>query len=141
MEQQSSQPGYAPGGVPGSRPGQVTAAAVILFVVGGLGLLLWLLALIASLSATGLIGDLAVLLTIVSIVGIAIAGAQIYAGVGVLRLRTSAKTLAIVLSAITIVLQVLSLISGFEVVGPIIWIALNAAVIVLLQQNQHVFTR
>lgn len=145
MEQQSSQPGYTSGGAPGGRPGQVTASAVILFVLGGLGVLFWLLAFIASLVGAGLIGAVALILTIISIVGIVVAALQILAGVRVLGLQASGRTLGVVLCAIGLVLAIINLIigitSGTDVISPIIWGGLNGLVIFFLQQNQHAFTR
>lgn len=145
MEYQSSQPGHAPGGAPGGRPGQVTAAAVLLFVLGGLGILIWLLAFVGSLAAASLISGLALILTIISLIGIAVAALQILAGVRVLGLQASGRTLGVVLSAILIVLAIIQFIigvtSGTDFISPIISIVLNGLIIFFLQQNQHAFTR
>ena len=142
MEQQSSQPGYAPGGAPGSRPGQVTAAAVILFVIGGLAVLFGLLA----LSAAGLFGDLAALYTILSIVGIVIGGVQIFAGVRVLGLQDSGRSLGVIVSAVAIVVAIVIIIVTLITIdvfpfGQIVGIAINGLVIFFLQQNKGAFTR
>lgn len=145
MEQSSQPPVQAPGGVPGRRPGQVTAAAVILFVLGGLGVLLWFLAFLASLVGAGLIGALALILTIISLVGMVVAALQIFAGVRILGLQASGRTLGVVLSAIGVALAIVSFIigvtSGTDVISPIVSIVLNGLVIFFLQQNQHAFTR
>jgi hypothetical protein len=139
MEQQTSQPGYAQGGAPGSRPGQVTAAAVILFVIGGLGVLGGLLTLLGA----GLFpADLALLFTIFGIVIAVVAGAQIYAGVRVLGLQAAGRTFAIAVCVVAAVVQVLYVVlTGTGLVGAIIGIAVNGLVIFFLQQNQGAFTR
>ncbi len=55
-------PGYPPAGAygaaPSARPGMVTAAAVLAFVVGGLSILIGLLALFAGSALTGYVGGL-----------------------------------------------------------------------------------
>jgi hypothetical protein len=145
MEQQSSQPGYTSGGAPGGRPGQVTAAAVLLFVLGGLGILLWFLAFIGSLAAASILGAIALILTVVSIIGIVVAALQILAGVRVLGLQASGRKLGVIVSAIGVALAIINLIigitSGTDVISPIILGAVNALIIFFLQQNQQAFTR
>ena len=109
------QPGYGqmppppPGsfGAPtGARPGMVTAAAVLAFVVGGLGLILGLFAL-------SLFGGLSGFIALISILVLVVAAVEIWGGVQVINGK-DARILTIA-AAVALLLNLISLISSFDV--------------------------
>ena len=71
-------PGYPPaapfGAGPVARPGVVTGAAVLAFVVGGLGILAGLIELVAGGLIGTFIGSLGAVITILSVVSLAVGG-------------------------------------------------------------------
>jgi len=111
-------PGYPPAGAygaaPAARPGLVTAAAVLAFVVGGLSILVGLLALFAGSALTGYVG-----------------GLYIWSGLMALQGK-NAKILTIV-AIVAAVLELLSLISSYST-GTLVSLAISVAIIALLLQ-------
>lgn len=91
-------PAGGAGGAGGAvRPGIVTAAAVLLFVGAGFGVIVGLLLVAGGNVLGGSIGGAA---TLIGIVFLVLAGLQIYAGVLILQLREVGRIIGIVLAAI-----------------------------------------
>jgi len=129
-------PGYPPAGAfgagPVARPGVVTGAAVLAFVVGGLGILAGLLELIAGGLIGTFIGSLGAVITILSVVSLAVGGVYIWAGVQALTGK-NAKILTIV-AIVHIALQILLMIVLFGTLS-LIGLAVSVAIIALLLQQ------
>jgi hypothetical protein len=140
--QYPSQPAYGAPAAPSpyygrpERPGGVTAAAVILFVSSGLGLL-GACALVSLSGSSSVSSDLAlvgILLAVGAIINVAL-------GVLVLQGRNWARITTIVFCALGIVLQVVQLAQGAGPTG-FLGMALNAVVIGLLStQSASAFFR
>lgn len=98
-------PGYGP--APQNRPGMVTAAAVIAFISGGLGLL-------GSLVSFGLIGGLDVpgFLVVLLIIGLLLSVAMIFGGVQAMQ----GKSFVILIAAagVSILINLISMITYFQ---------------------------
>ncbi len=118
---QPAQPGYgAQGGYPSApptgygaaapqnRPGMVTAAAVLAFVSGGLGLL-------GNLLAFSLIGSFGVpgFLVVLAVVGLLLSIGLIYGGL--LTLQGKSFVILLVLAGAAILLNLISMITYFQV--------------------------
>ena len=86
-------PAAPPPAGPAGRPQVVTAAAIVLFVAGGLGIL-------GGLLAFGVISLLGSFVVILAIIQIAIGAAAIYAGVQIMALKEQGRVLGLVLAAI-----------------------------------------
>jgi hypothetical protein len=114
------------------RPVQVTAAAVLAFVVGGLSLLGALLLLVTggSLAFLGGFGALVIVFALLSAV---VGAAFLYSGLLAFQGR-NAQFLAVV-AGVSLALQVVSLISTFGVSG-ILSILVSGAILFLLLQPQ-----
>jgi hypothetical protein len=85
------------------RPPLVTAAAIVLFVAGGLNLLGALILLAADL------GGVEIVLILLSL---AIGAASIYAGVQILQLREQGRALGLGIAAVGGILALMSIIQG-----------------------------
>lgn len=116
--------GYRAGGV----PGQVTTAAVLLFISGGFSVLGGLL-LVALGSVSGIF-------VVVGIVLLIIGGVEIWVGVALRQLKSWARTAAIVIAGIGAVLSVISLIKGSYT--NVISLALDAVIIYMLTRPEAV---
>ncbi|MGH2674921.1 MAG: hypothetical protein ACRDKA_11525 [Actinomycetota bacterium] len=140
-------PGYA------ARPGGVTAAAVLLFAVGGLRGLLMLLSLIVVIGASGDISGLpgagaAIgIAVVVVLIGLLAAVLQIVGGVGTMQLRRRGRTLGLTGSIIGIALGVLALLgaasggaTAVSVVIALLFLFGDIAIIVTLSQNGRFLT-
>jgi hypothetical protein len=114
-----------------ARPGMVTAAAVLAFVVGGLGIIVGLVTLFAGSAITGLSNGLGGIVIVVAILVLAVGGVYIWAGLLALQGK-NAKFLTIV-AGIAAVLQLLSMISNFTT-SSLIALAISIGIIVLLIQ-------
>lgn len=99
-------PGY--GAAPQNRPGMVTAAAVLAFVSGGLGLL-------GNLLAFSLIGSFGVpgFLVVLAIVGLLLSIGLIYGGL--LTLQGKSFVILLVLAGAAILLNLISMITYFQI--------------------------
>lgn len=139
------------GGVPayGTRPGGVTTASVLLFVAGGLGGLVYLIALVAILGASGQLSDFGVsggligVFVLVALIGIAGAVLQIMGGVHTLRLRRRGRALGLTGTIMGLVLALLSVLGGGNALAVIIAVLLLIAditIIVLLAQSGRYLT-
>ena len=143
---QYGQPGVHPAGgyappvgshypsAPGNRrPGQVTAAAVLAFVVGGLSILVGLVALLAGtvvadrVSSTG-----GVAIAVLAVLVLAVGAVYVWAGVWALQGR-NARFLTIV-AIVAAVLQLINLLNDFEN-GPLVALAISVVIIVLMLQK------
>ncbi len=112
-----------------SRPAIVTVAAVLIFIVGGLNALAGLILVTAGS------GGFVVMLGLLSL---AVAAAEIYAGMQVLALRERGRILAIVLAGIGLTFQVLSIgRAGASILG----ILIHGSIIWILVSNRQSFTR
>lgn len=117
---QSGQPGGQQGGYPSApppgygaaptqnRPGMVTAAAVLAFVSGGLGLL-------GSLLSFSLIGSLDVpgFLVVLLIIGLVLSAGLIFGGIQALQGKSF--VILIALAGASIVLNLISMITYFQI--------------------------
>ena len=92
---------------PTNRPGMVTAAAVLLFIVGGLQCLAGLIALFGGTVLVGSFGT--GVLILIGLVVLAIGLLHIYAGVKVLDLQEQGRIIGIVIAAIGAFLGLLRL--------------------------------
>jgi hypothetical protein len=135
--QQYGAPGYPPAGTYGAapvvaRPGMVTAAAVLAFVVGGLSILVGLLALFAGSALTSYIGGLGGVVIIISILILAVGALYVWSGLMALQGK-NAKILTIV-AIVAAVLELISLISSYST-GTLVSLAISVAIIALLLQQ------
>ena len=130
-------PGYPPAGAYGAaptlaRPGMVTAAAVLAFVVGGLSILVGLVALFAGSALTSYIGGLGGVVIVISILVLAVGALYIWSGLMALQGK-NAKILTIV-AIVAAALELISLISSYST-GTLVSLAISAAIIALLLQQ------
>ncbi len=130
--------GGMPAGPSGSptRPGIVTAAAVLLFVGGGLGALGGLLAVTGGGFLGGAFGGIAIVLGLVML---AVGALEIYAGVQVLALKEQGRVIGLALAAIGALLSLLQL--GAAPGSAIIGLAINGFVIYALVTTASAFHR
>ncbi len=124
-----------PSGGP-TRPGIVTAAAVLLFVGGGLGALGGLLAVTGGGFLGGAFGGIAIVLGLVML---AVGALEIYAGVQVLALKEQGRVIGLALAAIGALLSLLQL--GAAPGSAIIGLAINGFVIYALVTTASAFHR
>lgn len=97
------QPGYA-----GQRPGlpaQVNTASILMFVLGGLAILGGLFLF--------LISGLGAIFAFLAVVYLAVGGVSIWAGVQLRQLKQSARTVALIVSGVIVVVSLISLAKGF----------------------------
>lgn len=141
------------GGTPGygTRPGGVTTTSIVLFVVGGLRVIIFLISLIAVIGAgselAGISGAGTFIGIAVVVVLIAIAAGilQIIGGANTLRLRRRGRVLGLTGTIIGIALGVLGLIGGASgggtnVVFTALFLIGDIAIVVLLAQNGRFLT-
>jgi hypothetical protein len=136
----------------GVRPGGVTTSAILLFVVGGLRVLIFLISLIAVIGAgdelAGIAGAGTFIGIAVVVVLIAITAGilQIIGGVNTLRLRRLGRILGLTGTIIGIALGVLGLLggssggSGSSVLFAVLFLIGDIAIVVLLAQNGRYLT-
>lgn len=120
-------------GAVAARPGMVTAAAVLAFVVGGLDVVVGLLALLAGSVAAGVVAGLGGILIVFSILVLAIGALYIWSGLMALQGK-NAKILTIVAGVATAI-QLIYLIMNFTA-SQLIGLAISIAIIALLLQPQ-----
>ncbi len=119
-----------------ARPQMVTAAAVLLFIGGGLGLLAGLFAVTGGGILGGSLGGLAIVLGLISL---AVGGLEIYAGVQVLALKEQGRMLGLVLAGVGALLSLVQI--GASPGSSIIGIAINGFIIYALVTNASAFRR
>jgi hypothetical protein len=142
------------GGVPayGARPSGVTAAAVVMFVVGGLRSVLGLIALIAVIGAGGQLsgipgaGAFIGVAVIIVLITIGAAVLQILGGTHTLRLRRRGRAIGLTGTIIGLAIGVLGLVGGASdgqagaLVVTLLFIIGDVVIIVLLAQNGRYLT-
>jgi hypothetical protein len=130
--------GGAPSGPSGSpaRPGIVTAAAVLLFIGGGLGILGGLLGVTGGGFIGGGLGGLAIVLGLVTL---AVGALEIYAGVQVLALKEQGRVIGLALAAIGALLSLLQI--GAAPGSAIIGLAINGFILYALVTTASAFHR
>ncbi len=136
--EQGPGPFGTPSGSPGSqaRPGLVTAAAVLLFIGGGFGILGGLVAVTGGGILGGGLGGIAV---VFGILMLAIGGLEIYAGVQVLALKEQGRIIGLVLAGIGALLALLQI--GASPGSSILGLAINGFVIYALTTTASAFRR
>jgi hypothetical protein len=140
------------GGAPGYgiRPGGVTATSVLLFVIGGLRVVIFLISLIAVIGAGSELagisgaGTFIGIAVVVVLIAIAAGVLQILGGANILRMRRRGRALGLTGTIIGIALGVLGLLSGSSGGASILFAVLfligDIAVVVLLAQNARYLT-
>lgn len=114
---------------PSERPQQVTIAAILLFVAGGLSIL----------GGLFLLGGGGALL-VYALLALAIGAAAIYAGVQVMALREQGRLIGMGLAALGAILQLVSLITVFNIIT-LLALLLYVAIVYLLYTNSQHFRR
>ena len=122
------------GGGATARPGVITAVAVLLFIGGGFSILGGLIAVFGGTAFVGFGGGL---LIVLGILWLAVGGAMIWAGTGVLKLQKQAWTVALVLSGIGALLYLVNI--GGATGSAIVGLAINGFIIWALWTNQQLF--
>lgn len=102
------------------RPGNITAAAVVMFIIAGLNLLGG----IALVAGADRAETAETIVRVVGIMDIVIGAVQIYAGVKIWALDESGRSIGVVVSAIGVGLAVLAIARGG--VGQLLGLAMNA---------------
>ena len=143
---------YGPGGggygAAGPRPGGLTAAAVLVFIVGGLRILFGLIALVAVLGATDEIaafgassGQVVGVVAVAVLITLAVAIVQILGGVAALRQRRRAFPLILAGCIAGIVIGLFGLVSGGGAAGgtlfAVLFLLVDIAAIVLTVTNKR----
>jgi hypothetical protein len=146
-------PVYAGGPAYGARPSALTAAAVIMFVIGGLRTLIYLLGIILILGASGEISELAgggvggliAIAVVFALVAVVAGILQILGGTHTLRLRRRGRVLGLTGTIIGLALALYGLLTGGGgnaggVVISLLLLLGDIAIIVLLAQNSRYLT-
>ncbi|MGH2724222.1 MAG: hypothetical protein ACRDI0_08125 [Actinomycetota bacterium] len=118
-----------PAGSPADRPQNVTIAAILLFVAGGLSILGGLF----LLQVGGVV-------LVYALLGLALGAAAIYAGVQVMALREQGRLLGLGLAGLGALLNLISLISFFNIFT-LLGLLLYGAIIYLLVTTASSFRR
>jgi hypothetical protein len=126
----SPPPGPPPPGPAGARPPLVTVAAVLLFIGGGLGVLVGLLLLLGS--------GLHWIFPVLGIISIGVGAAQIYAGVQIMAARERGRIMGIALAGLGALLALAQI--GRSPGSAIVSILINGFVIYALVVNEAYFT-
>ena len=126
----SPPPGPPPPGPAGARPPLVTVAAVLLFIGGGLGVLVGLLLLLGS--------GLHWIFPVLGIISIGVGAAQIYAGVQIMAARERGRIMGIALAGIGALIALAQI--GRSPGSTIVSILINGFVIYALVVNEAYFT-
>jgi hypothetical protein len=122
-----------PSGMPAQRPPVVTAAAIVLFVAGGFGIL-------GGLLAFGALSLLGGFVAVIAIISIAIGAAAIYAGMQILQLREQGRVLGLVIAGIGALFALIYLVA-YQQFTQIISLAGYGFVIWALWTNAQHFRR
>jgi len=109
----------------------VTAAAVLAFVVGGLGIIVGLITLFVGTAITGISSGLGGIAIVAAILVLAVGGVYIWSGLLALQGK-NAKFLTIV-AGVAAVLQLISMLSNFTA-SSLISLAISVGIVVLLIQ-------
>ncbi len=124
----SAPPPGAYGGAPTNRPGMVTAAAILAFVSGGLGIL-------GSLLAFSVIGSFGVpgIYVLFVIIGLVLSAAMIFGGVQAMQGKSF--VILLVVAAASIVLNLISMITYFSITSLLSFV-IPVLIIVFLMNPQ-----
>ena len=109
----------------------VTAAAVLAFVVGGLGIIVGLITLFVGTAIIGISSGLGGIAIVAAILVLAVGGVYIWSGLLALQGK-NAKFLTIV-AGVAAVLQLISMLSNFTA-SSLISLAISVGIVVLLIQ-------
>jgi hypothetical protein len=140
-------PPGAAGGYGGTRPGPVLAAIIMLFAVGGIQALLYLIGLFALFGVLG-VGAIVYIAILITLILIAVGVFQIIAGMHALRGTARGQRLGVVSSAVGaglfLLFLIISLANATVAVGgglvfSVIFIAADIVIVVLLTQNKQHF--
>lgn len=123
-------PGPPPPVPAGARPPLVTAAAILYFIFGGLGVLAGLVFLLGS--------TLSGIFTIIGVILLVVSGAQIYAGVLIMGGQERGRMLGIILAGIGAVLQLISI--AQTPAYSIVYLLVYGFIIYALVVNEAYFT-
>jgi hypothetical protein len=118
-----------------ARPAVITAVAVVMFIGGAFSLLGGLLAILGGSVLIGFGGGMAVLF---GIVWIGLGAAQIWVGMGVLRLQETARVFGLVLAGVSMALTIVNVASGAG--AAFLGIAIDAFIIWALVTNKELFS-
>jgi uncharacterized membrane protein HdeD (DUF308 family) len=132
-------PSYTPGpgATPGSaRPAMLTAAAVVLFVLGGLLLLFGLLA----FAGGGLVSGESSLLYLIAVVYLALGALAIYAGVQILKLDPRGRIIGLILAGVGALFTLISIVES-PVFAIILLAAYEFVIYALITQAQYFIRR
>ncbi len=125
-----------PSGGSQARPGIVTAAAVLLFIGGGFGILGGLFAVTGGGFIGGGLGGIAV---VFGIIMLAIGALEIYAGVQVLALKEQGRMIGLALAAIGALISLLQI--GASPGSAILGLAINGFIVYALWTSASAFRR
>ena len=119
-----------------ARPSAVTAVAILLFIAGGLALLGGLITItgggfLVGFEATGI-------LIVFGVLALAIGAVQIWAGLGILKLREQARVVGLAITVVSAIFTIINLVSGAS--GSIVSLALDGFVIWALYTNKELFS-
>jgi len=119
-----------------ARPSAVTAVAILLFIAGGLALLGGLITItgggfLVGFEATGI-------LIVFGVLALAIGAVQIWAGLGILKLREQARVVGLAITVVSAIFTIINLVSGAS--GSIVSLALDGFVIWALYTNKDLFS-
>ena len=138
---QPAQPGY-PGGAPAgygagptqNRPGMVTAAAVLAFISGGLGIL-------GSLLAFSLIGSFGVpgIYVVFIILGLVLSAAMIFGGIQAMQGKSF--VILLVVAGASILLNLISMITYFSITSLLSFIIPVLIIIFLMNPQSKAWIR
>ena len=119
------------GGGAAARPGVITAVAVLMFVAG------FSILVVAITGGSAFVGYGGGVLVLFGILFLAIGGAMIWAGVGILKLQKQAWTVGLVLTGISALLNLLQI--GGATGSAIVGLAIDGFIIWALWTNQELF--
>jgi hypothetical protein len=156
-------PAYQPGSPATSRPGGVTAAAVLLIILGALTAIGGIFVMVGGGALAGTFGGLGGVIIVVGVLALAFAVFEIISGIKILGLNPGWRIAGIVLAAIGAVFSLISLIGSFSsgeaqfdpdtfefssggpniggIIFNLIFLAAYVVVIVLLARNSRAFVR
>jgi hypothetical protein len=141
-------PVYGSGAVSGARPGGVTANSVLLFVVGGIRALLYLIAVVAIIGVSGELSDFGVsggavaVGVVLALIALAAGVLQIVGGAQLLRMRRQGRVIGLSGTIVGLALALFGVLGGgggAVVIGVLLLLG-DVAIIVLLAQNSRYLT-
>jgi hypothetical protein len=119
-----------------ARPSAVTAVAVLMFIAGGFGILGGFLAVAGGGYLVGFGGTGA--LIVFGLLALVIGAVQIWAGLGIMKLREQARMVGLVITVAGAVLTVIGIASGGA--SGVVSLAIDAFIIWTLYTNKELFS-